>query len=306
MKNKYIKLIVMFSLIFAVTGCATRLQGKDGKIVKSEETGQALVSNIICQPENEETIKLYKENDVDISALPKCSKYNIADSNYEGLWVTIFIKPLSIFLIQLGLLFNNFGFSIIVVTLVLRLIAFPLTKKTAEQSENMKKAQPELKALEKKYANKNDRDSITAKGQEMLMIHRKYNINPAASIGFALLQAFLFFAFYESISRIPVLFEESFLGIFQLGTTPLKALNMNHFAYLIFPILIIATTYFSFKLNKTASMSESQEKQMNIMSKFMIAMIAFVSFSMPVGIAIYWVSNSVFTIIQNLMVKRSK
>lgn len=306
MKNKYIKIVIMFSLLMSVTGCATYVKDENKKIVKNPETGQNVIENILCRPESEETIQIYKDNNINIEALPKCKDFNLTDSNYEGLWVTFFIKPLSTLLIKLGMLFNNYGLSIIMVTLLLRLVAYPITKKTAEQSEYMKLAKPELDKIEKKYKGKTDQPSLMSKSQETMVIYKKYNLNPMSSLFFAIMQAFLFFAFYESINRIPVLFEGNFLGIFQLGTTTMRAVELGQYHYLIINFLIIGTTYLSFKLNKTASMTPEQERQMNIMSKFMIALITFVSFNLAVGIGIYWIFNSTFTIIQNLIVKRSK
>lgn len=306
MKNKYIKLAAITIMIFSLTGCATVLKDEDGDTVKNPVTGQNIIENIVCRPTDSVTINTYEENGVNIESLPECSKFSLSDTNYEGIWVTIFIKPLSLLLIKLGELLSSYGFAIISVTLLLRLIAYPLTKKTAEQSENMQKAKPKLEKLEAKYKDKTDQESMMAKSQEMMLIYKDNNINPMSSIGFAVIQMFLFFAFYESINRVPVLFEENFLGIFQLGTTPLVAIENGDYHYIIFTILIVIATYFSFKLNSQASTSKEAAAQMKLMSRIMIVFISIVSFNMPVGIGLYWVFNSTFTIIQNLIVKRVK
>lgn len=83
-------------------------------------------------------------------------------------------------------------------------------------------------------------------------------------------------------------------------------MGMGHWLYLILPVLVAITTYFSFKLNSGASMNPEQEKQMKYMMGFMMVMIVVMSFSMSTAIIIYWITNSTFTIIQNLIVKRSK
>ena len=137
------------------------------------------------------------------------------------------------------------------------------------------------------------------------MIYKKYNINPLSGCLFSFIQIPLFFAFYEAISRIPVIFEETFLG-FQLGTSPLIAVSKGHYHYLIFIVLIAVATYYSFKLNSGASMNKEQEQQMKSMTKIMVVLMTFTSFSISSGIAIYWVTSNVFTIVQNLLVKRMK
>ena len=66
-------------------------------------------------------------------------------------------------------------------------------------------------------------------------------------------------------------------------------------------IVIIATTYYSFKNMNMAAMDSSQEKQMQMMYKFMIVFIGVASFTLPIAIALYWVVSSGFTIVQNFI-----
>ncbi len=299
------KILIMLILVFSLTGCTTILKDSDGKAVQNKTTGQSLTKNILCQPLEKETIKLYKKNKVDVSELPKCAEMNIVSGNYEGIWTTVFVKPLAWVIIQIGEIFKNYGLSIIITTLLIRLITMPFTKKAALQSENLKKAQPELEKLERKYKNKTDQNSMLQKNQEMLGIYKKYEINPMSSCLFSILQVPLFFAFYEAMNRLPAIFESSFIG-FQLGTTPVTGLSHGHYLYLIIVVLVIATSFFSFKLNSGASMSEDQAKQMKMMTNFMTIFIGIASLTLSTGIAIYWIVNSGFTILQNLWVKRRK
>lgn len=299
------KILIMLILVFSLTGCTTILKDSDGKAVQNKTTGQSLTKNILCQPLEKETIKLYKKNKVDVSELPKCAEMNIVSGNYEGIWTTVFVKPLAWVIIQIGEIFKNYGLSIIITTLLIRLITMPFTKKAALQSENLKKAQPELEKLERKYKNKTDQNSMLQKNQEMLGIYKKYEINPMSSCLFSILQVPLFFAFYEAMNRLPAIFESSFIG-FQLGTTPVTGLSHGHYLYLIIVVLVIATSFFSFKLNSGASMSEDQAKQMKMMTNFMTIFIGVASLTLSTGIAIYWIVNSGFTILQNLWVKRRK
>jgi len=81
---------------------------------------------------------------------------------------------------------------------------------SAMQSELLKKAQPELEKLEKKYKDKTDQASLMKKSQEMTMIYKKYNINPVSGCLYGFIQLPLFIAFLEAINRVPALFEETF------------------------------------------------------------------------------------------------
>ena len=304
MKNKTIKIFATIFLAVSLTGCTKIL--KDGKQpVQNPETGQNLVSNILCQPEEQTTIDIYKEHNFDLEQIPKCKDFKITSNGYEGLWTTIFVKPLARLLLLTGGLVKNYGLAVVLLTLVIRTILLPVTKKTAMQSENMKKAKPKLDKLEQKYKGKTDQESMMQKSQEMMLIYKENNINPLSGCLFSLIQIPLFFAFYEALNRLPAIFEENFLG-FQLGTSPLTAFKGGHWLYIIFPILVCAATYFSFKLNTTASMNSEQEQQMKMMMNISIVFITIASFTMSTGIELYWIFNSGFTVIQNLLVKRSK
>ena len=157
--------------------------------------------------------------------------------------------------------------------------------------------------LEKKYQNRQDNDAMMQKSQEMMLIYKKHNISPLSGCLFSLIQIPLFFAFYEAMNRLPSLFEENLLG-FQLGTSPLTGMSNGNFTYLIFVVLVIGATYFSFKLNATAGMGSDQERQMKTMTNISVIMISIASFTISSGIALYWIFNSGFTILQNLLVKR--
>lgn len=305
MKKKTVRILLIFLLVLTLTGCTKQLKDSNNKIVKNEITGQSLPSNILCRAEDENTVKLYEDNGIEMSKLPKCSEFKITSGGYEGIWTTIFVKPLAWVILKLGGLVKNYGLSIIIITILIRLIMYPITKKSAMQSENLKKAQKDLGKLEKKYAGKQDQESMMQKSQEMMIIYKKYNINPMSGCLFALIQIPLFFAFYEAMNRLPAIFEGTFIG-FHLGTTPINAMQSGNFLYIIFIILVVLTTYFSFKLNSGATPSPEQEKQMKMMSKIMVVMIGVTSITMPVAIEIYWIFNSGFTIVQNLLVKRNK
>jgi len=305
MKNKKVLVIVLFVMIIFLPGCTKLLKNSENQNVQNTTTGQSLVENILCQPEDETTLELYKQNNIDVSTLPKCDEFKITSGGYEGIWTTIFVKPLAWIIIQIGKLVKNYGLAVIIVTLLIRLIMYPMTQKTAMQSENIKNAKPELDKLEKKYQNRQDNEAMMQKSQEMMIIYKKYNISPLSGCLFSLIQIPLFFAFYEAMNRLPALFEENLLG-FQLGTSPLTGMSNGNFGYIIFVILVIGATYFSFKLNSTAGMGNEQEKQMKMMTNISVIMISIASFTISSGIALYWIFNSGFTILQNLLVKRRK
>lgn len=302
--NRKKTIVLLIILLLLTTGCTKTLKGSDKKAVTNPETGQSLTENILCQPENEETIKKYEENGVDIDKLPKCSEFKITSGGYEGLWDSIFVKPLAFVILWFSKYVNSAAIALIITSLIIRLVAYPITKKTAMQSELLKKAQPELEKLEKKYANKQDQESIMKKSQEMTMIYKKYKINPISGCLYSFIQLPLFIAFLEAINRVPALFEETFLGL-QLGTTAsVGLLNQGNWIYIILILLVGVTTYFSFSLNKTTA--QTKNDPMKNMTTIMTIMIIVMGFFMPAALCIYWITTNLFTVIQNLLVKRSK
>ena len=302
-KRNKLKVFLVLCLFILTTGCTKVLTDKNNKPVKNELTGQNLTENILCKPTNKESLKTYKENKVNIDKLPDCKNFKITSGKYEGLWTSIFVKPLAFILILIGKLMNNYALSVITVTLAIRLIAFPVTKKTALQSELIKKAQPELDRIQRKYKGKEDQESMIKQNQEMMMVYKKYNINPLSGCLFAFLQLPLFIAFLEAIQRTPAIFEDTMLSL-ELGTTPAVGITSSTFyAYLILMLIIAFTTFYSFKMNSTGNMQDPSMKMMPIM---MCGMIIVTAIFMPSGLGIYWVTSNVFTIIQNILVKRSK
>lgn len=299
------KLIVLLLFTLIMTGCTSYLKDENKKIIKNDVTGQNIVENILCKPTLSSTLDKYDENKISLEKVPSCENFKITSGGYEGIWTTIFVKPLAWFILKIGYIVKNFGLAIILATLIIRGIMLPFTKKTAMQSELMKKVQPELNKLEKKYAGKTDQDSMMQKSQEMMLIYKKNNINPMSGCLFTFIQLPLFMAFYEALYRLPAVFEGKFL-IFDLGLTPLVALQHGKWYYMILVVLVFVVTFFSFKLNSGASMGKEQEDQMKMMRNISLVMIGIASFSVSSAISFYWITNSTFTILQNLYVKRSK
>ncbi len=304
MKNKNkLKVIIILLLLLITTGCTTTLVDENKKPVQNKTTGQNLTENIICQPTDKENRKLYKENGVKIEKLPTCDEFKVTSGKYEGLWTSIFVKPLAFILLWLGRIVGNYAISLIIISIIIRLVSFPLTKKTALQSEMMKKAQPEIEKITKKYKDKQDQESMMKQSQEMMMIYKKYNISPMSGCIFAMLQFPLFIAFFEAVQRTPAIFEDKFLGL-QLGTTPMVGVTSGtFFAYIILMLLIAGTTFYSFRMNLSNTNIDPSMKMMPIM---MSAIIIITALFMPSALGIYWVTSNLLTIAQNIIVKRSK
>ncbi len=308
MNKKLIKIFLLGIILFSLTGCTKTLTTEDNKAVKNPVTGQTLTQNVLCKPTDKSTIEVYEKNKVNIKKLPECQNLKINSGGYEGLWTNIFVKPLAWFIIQVGNVVKNYGLALILTSLLIRFIVLPLTKKSAMQSELLKEAQKDLNKIEKKYANKNDQESLMRKSQEMTMIYKKHGINPMAGCLVAFIQLPLFIAFFEAINRVPAIFEDTFLSM-QMGTTPWIGIAKGNLLYLLLIIAIAATTYFSFKFSTADSMASAGNEvagTMNKMPLIMTIMIVVMGMFMTSAIGIYWVTTNLFTVVQNILIKRSR
>lgn len=308
MKKK--KLIVIIMLFLALTGCTKYLSDDNNKRITNEDTGQSLTSNILCKPKDKELISIYEKYsdnmEIELKKLPDCKDMKIYDkNNYNGLWVQIFVRPLAWLIIKVGLLVKNYGISVMLMGLVLRLILLPFSAKTVKQSENMKKAQPEIEKLERKYKDKTDSESMMQKSQETMMIYKKYDINPVGGCLVSFIQLPIFFAFLEAINRIPAIFEENLFTL-QLGTTPLVGIKSGNYGYLVLIAIIILTTWLSFKYSMANSGNSKQQKQMQFMTTFMLIFISIASFSLPTAIALYWGVTNGFSVLQTIILKKRR
>ena len=335
-EKKSKKIIILLVLVCLLTGCTKTLKTKDNKVVVNSKTGQNLTENILCRPTEKESIELYEKNGVDLEKLPYCActtkkikkeveveqedgtkvieekkvdceSFKVTSGGYEGLWDSIFVKPLATIILFFGGITKNYGLGLIITSLLIRLVAYPITRKTAMQSEYMKKAQPEMERIEKKYANKdqNDRDVMMQKSQEMMAVYKKYNVNPISGCLLSFLQLPLLIAFLEAINRVPAIFEEKF-AFYHLGTTPWIGIKGGNYWYILVVLVVAATTYFSFKAIKNDQMSTSNEmaRQQTMMTNIFTIMIIVMSVFMTTALDIYWMTTNLFTIGQNLLVRR--
>ena len=155
MKNK-IMAIILVCVLLLTSGCGDNkyIKDKDNKIVTYKETGQMLEKDIVCLPEKDgELYNLYKEYkdqlNIDFEDLPACTEFKVTSNESSGLWEFLFVKPLAFLILALGKLVGNFGISLILIGLAIRLVLLPFTIKSTKQTMNMKKAQPEIEKIER-------------------------------------------------------------------------------------------------------------------------------------------------------------
>ena len=309
--KKQIKILVLFMLLLSTFGCTKYIKGEDNKTVIYESTGQSLASNILCKPVDEDLYNFYKEHEDSLTTklddLPTCSEFKPSSLKYVSIWESIIIKPIAFIILKIGKLLGNYGYSVMLISLLIRALMIPLTKKSMSQQENMKKAQPEIEKIERKYRNKDDQESMMAKSQEMMMVYKKYSINPITSCLTAFIQLPLFLGFLEAINRVPAIFEGNiFSGVFQmgLGMTPIVGIRNGSYVYIALIVIIILSTYLNFRLTMKNQPENPAMGSMKSMMIMMLLMITIASFNLPTAIALYWVVSNLFAVVQSIITKK--
>ncbi len=308
MKTKLLGLTAIL-IVLLTSGCGLNNYIKDdtGKIVKHEETGHMLEKNILCRPKEDSKIyDLYKQNEdqlkFKLNELPNCENFALNSNKSESIWQQFFVKTTAWTILKIGNLVNNIGVSIMLVGLLIRILLLPIQIKSTKQSLNMKKASPEIQKIEKKYQGRNDNDSRMAKSQEIMLAYKKYKVSPMLGCLLAFIQLPIFFAFLQAIYQIPSIYEQKLFS-WNLGMTPLVGFKTGNYSYIILVILIIVSTYFSFKysMSQAPSINKDAEKQTKIMLYIMMFVIVYASFSLPTAIALYWIITYAFISLQTFL-----
>ncbi len=216
------------------------------------------------------------------------------ESNVEGLaltvdygWLTVISDPLFWILKTIHSVVQNWGWSIILLTILIKLLFFPLSAASYKSMARMKKLQPRMETLKERFS-----DDKAALQQEMMKLYKQEKVNPAGGCIPILIQVPVFIALYY------VLLEsvEMRHAPFALWMQDLSSKD----PYYILPILMGASMMLQFRLNPTP-MEPMQQKIMMIMP---IAM-TFLFVTFPSGLVLYWVVNNVLSIAQQWTINKA-
>ena len=200
--------------------------------------------------------------------------------------LTVLAKPLFLLLNWVHGFVGNWGWSIVLVTLLIKLAFYRLTAASGRSMAKMRKVQPRLKALQERH--KDDRQALS---QAMMKIYKEEKINPAAGCLPILIQMPFFFAFYwvliESV--------EIRQAPFALWITDLSVRD----PFFVLPLLMGGAMLIQTKLNP-APPDPIQARVMQIMPIAFTAMFAF----FPAGLVLYWLTNTALSILQQWRINK--
>ena len=188
---------------------------------------------------------------------------------------------------------GNYGWAIIVLTLVINVLMFPLRHKQVVSMRKMQEIQPEVKAIQDRYAKYKTTDPAKQKmNQELMALYRERGVNPAAGCLPMLLPLPVFFAFYALLYGAIELRGAPFVGW-------IHDLSLPDPLY-ITPVLMVVTQVLQTWMMPAAGTDPMQQKMM----LFMPIVLGFIFLSMPAGVVIYWVVNNIWGIGQQILTTR--
>ncbi len=192
---------------------------------------------------------------------------------------------------------GNYGTAVILLSLVVMLVTFPLNIKQMQFSRSMRLAAPETAALKKKYSKKEDKDKLN---QATMELWKKYNINPAMGCLPLLIQFPILIAIFNILQR-PGLFDANpmWLGLNLTIPNAEQSIFGLSLVYWILPILSVVTTFWQSKQTMQAN-DQTSRTMLYVMPLFM----GYITIRFPTALALTWVARNVFSIAQQELFER--
>jgi YidC/Oxa1 family membrane protein insertase len=202
-------------------------------------------------------------------------------------WFTVFAYPLLKLLKWLYQFVQNYGVAIILLTLLLKIVTYPLTYKSMKSMKNMAKLQPQLQKIREKH--KDDKEALN---REMLGLMKNHGYNPMAGCLPMLIQMPIFFALYRVLYSSIELYHAPFaLWIHDLSTRD---------PYYVTPVLLSLTMFIQQKLTPNTATDPAQAKMMQLMPLIFGAFML----TLPSGLTIYMLVNAIASILQQMILNK--
>jgi YidC/Oxa1 family membrane protein insertase len=201
-------------------------------------------------------------------------------------WFTVLAKPLLYTLKFFYSYVGNYGIAIIIVTIILKALFFPLTHKSYKSMKDMQKIQPKMAALKEKY--KDDRDAMN---KAVMELYREHKVNPMGGCLPMVVQIPVFFALYKALMfSIELRHAPFFLWVTDLADKD---------PYYVTPIIMGITMFVQQKMTPS-QMDPIQQKMMLALP----VVFTFMFLSFPSGLVLYWLVNNILTIGQQMYINK--
>jgi YidC/Oxa1 family membrane protein insertase len=189
---------------------------------------------------------------------------------------------------------NNYGWAIVVVTLIINLALFPLRISSLKSARKMQSLQPQIKAINAKYKNVGIRDAKKAEqNQEVMDLYKKEGVNPVGGCLPMLIQMPFLYAFYRCLTIAIELRHAPWLWVTDLSAAETLPIH-------VLPIILVVTQFLSQKMTPAAGVDPNQQKMMLIMP----VMFGFMFYSLSSGLVLYYLTGNLVAIAFQLIINR--
>jgi YidC/Oxa1 family membrane protein insertase len=210
-------------------------------------------------------------------------------------WFDFLAKPLLIGMNFFYDYVHNYGVAIILLTIVIKLIFWPLSQRSYASMEQMKKLQPMVQKLREKYG-----DDKQRLNQETMALYKTYKVNPMGGCLPMVVQIPVFFGLYKALLGAVELRHAPFIANLPFTDLPWLADLSAKDPYYITPVIMGATMFLQQKMTPSAG-DPTQQKIMLLMP----VVFTFMFLQFPSGLVVYWLLNNVLSIGQQLLIARS-
>jgi YidC/Oxa1 family membrane protein insertase len=211
-------------------------------------------------------------------------------------WFGLIAKPLFIVLNwTTDHVAHNYGWSIVLVTLVINILLFPLKISSMKSSKKMQALQPQIKAINDKYKGLSMKDPKKAdQNQEVMDLYKKNGVNPVGGCLPMLLQMPFLYAFYKVLGVSTEMRGAHWLWVTDLSQPETLAIHL-------LPILLVVTQFAMQRMTPSPGVDPSQQKMM----MFMPLMFGYMFYFASAGLVIYWLTGNVVGIVQQWLLNKS-
>ena len=200
---------------------------------------------------------------------------------------------------------GNYGVAIIIFAILIKLVLYPLTKKSFQSMAAMRQLQPEMKALQEKY-----KDDPQKQQSELMKLYKKAKVNPLGGCLPQLLQLPILITLWEFVENSILLRQKAFLWVHDLSA-PDVILHLpftipffgNHVSGLV--LLMVASMAVQMKVSGQATSGGAGGAQMKMMQYFMPVMMLFIFNNLSAGVNLYYVVYNVLSVVQQVMINKS-
>ena len=194
---------------------------------------------------------------------------------------------------------GKFGIAIIIITILMRIVVFPLTLKQEKSMKKMRELQPEMDKIKEKY-----KDNPQEYQKRILEFQKENDINPLGGCWPILIQLPVFVALYYAFSGKTIPNDATFLW-FNLKQ-PDKLFMMGNFAFNLLPILNTGVTYLQQKIMSGATKGQEGSNQLQSMMYTMPLMMLFLFYRMPSGVTLYYLVSGVLSLEQQYIIMKGR